>query len=65
MPYVAIVAGEVDEKHPAVIAAGLHVIVVQIFLEVSPVEADALALLARAVGIGQIFVDRRADHFIA
>lgn len=64
MPDVAVVAGEVDEEHPAVIVAGFHVVVVQILLEVPPVEADAFALLTRAVRIGQIFVDRRADHFI-
>ena len=65
MPDIAVVAREVNEEHPAVIAAGLHVVVVQILLEVPPVEADAFALLTRAVRIGQIFVDRRADRFIA
>lgn len=65
MPDVTVVAGEVDEEHPAVVASGLHVVVMQTFLEVPPVKADALALLTRAVRIGQILVDRRADHFIA
>ena len=65
VPNVAVVAGEVDEEHPAVIVAGLHVVVVQVFLEVPPVKADAFTLLTRTVRIGQILVDRRADHFIA
>ena len=65
MPNVSIVAREVNEERPAVIAAGLHVVVVQILLEVPPVEADAFTLLTRTVRIGQILVDRRADHFIA
>ena len=65
MPDIAVVAGEVDEEHPAVIVSGFHVVVVQVFLEVPPMKADAFALLARAVRIGQILVDRRADHFIA
>ncbi len=57
VPDVAIIAGEVDEEHPAFIASGHHVVVVQILLEVLSVEADAFALLARAVSVGQIFLD--------
>ena len=62
---IAIITGEINEEHPALVASSHHVIVMQILLEVLPVKADAFALLARAVGIGQVFLDRRSDHLVA